>query len=392
MGVKRTAEQVSLIGDELTRQTEQLGAAVATAIRDEIDFYRDSEVVSQDQLVESCTDNVRFIFGGLAGPQTFDTTPAALTGESRAQSRVPLHVVMSAYRIGSHVIWQALLDIVEVHGDITQHALLTVTERIWEAQDVYTEAMTSGYRRRATQQAVADEAERAALTEALFSGAASTNRSPWEIADLLGLPARGPYVVVAARTPELGKHALPGIVDILRSTDIYSAWRLLPELQIGIVHVPSDAARSSLIATLRRMSSHGVGVSPQFDALAEIGTALRYARIAVIGSNPSEPVVEFEDSVLGIAAVTDPEVNLRLADAVLGGLADSADSELLHRTFRVWAAHRGSIPQAAAALFCHPNTIRHRLRRIEECTGRSINVPLELAELCLAFEIDSKLR
>jgi DNA-binding PucR family transcriptional regulator len=55
-------------------------------------------------------------------------------------------------------------------------------------------------------------------------------------------------------------------------------------------------------------------------------------------------------------------------------------------------ARRGSIPEAAAALFCHPNTVRHRLRRIEEYTGRSINVPLDLAELCLAFEIDSKLR
>lgn len=392
MSVERTAEQVSLIGAELIRRTEQLGIAVASAIRDEIDFYRDTGVVSQHQLVESCTDNVRFIFSGLAGPQTFDTTPAALTGESRAKSRVPLHVVMSAYRIGSHHIWQALLDIVTADGDITQQALLTVTERIWEAQDVYTEAMTSGYRRRATQQAVADEAERAALTEALFSGTASASHGPWEIADLLGLPTRGPYVVVAARTPQLGKHALPGIVDILRSADIYSAWRLLPELQIGIVHLPSDAARARLIATLQRMSSHGVGVSPPFDALVEIGTALRYARIAVTGASESEPVVEFEDSVLGIAAVTAPDVNLRLADAVLGGLAGVADSDLLYRTFRAWVAQRGSIPEAAAALFCHPNTVRHRLRRIEECTGRSINVPLELAELCLAFEIDAKLR
>jgi DNA-binding PucR family transcriptional regulator len=58
----------------------------------------------------------------------------------------------------------------------------------------------------------------------------------------------------------------------------------------------------------------------------------------------------------------------------------------------VWVAHRGSIPETAAALFCHPNTVRHRLRRIEEYTGRSISVPLDVAELCLAFEIDSKLR
>jgi PucR C-terminal helix-turn-helix domain/GGDEF-like domain len=394
MSADSTAEQVSLIGAELSRRTEELGGAVAAAVRHDIDFYRTTEVVSHDQLVESCTANVRFIFSGLAGPQSFDTTPATVTGESRALSRVPLPVVMAAYRVGSHVIWQALLDIVEAHSDISRHALLAVTERIWEAQDVYTDAMTSGYRRRATQQAIEDEAERAALTEALFTGVVAAGHSPWEIADLLGLPTRGPYVVVAARTPELGKHALPGIVDKLRSSDIYSAWRLLPELQIGIVHLASDAARASLIATLERMSSHGIGLSPQFDDLSDIGLALRYARIAVSGTSDTEPVVEFEDSVLGIAAVTAPDVNLRLADAVLGGLDRLADGErdLLYQTFRVWVAHRGSVPEAAAALFCHPNTVRHRLHRIEEHTGRSISAPLDLAELCLAFEIDSKLR
>ena len=113
MSADNTAEQVSLIGAELARRTEQLGAAVAAAVRTEIDFYEHAEVVSNDELVESCTANVRFIFSGLAGPQSFDTTPATATGETRAQSRVPLPVVMAAYRIGSHLIWQALLDIVE---------------------------------------------------------------------------------------------------------------------------------------------------------------------------------------------------------------------------------------------------------------------------------------
>lgn len=381
-----------MIGAELARQTDQLGAAVASAVRAEIDFYEHADVVGHDELVESCTANVRFIFSALAGPQSFDTTPAIATGESRAQSRVPLPVVMAAYRVGSHLIWQALLEVVEAHPDISRRALLAVTERIWEAQDVYTNAMTSGYRRRATQQAIDDEAERAALTEALFAGTAAAGHSPWEIADLLGLPTRGPYVVVAARTPELGKHALPGIGGKLRTADIYSAWRLLPELQIGVVHLPSDAARAALIASLERSSGGGAGVSPPFDALSDIGTALRYARIAVAGTTETQPVVEFEDSVLGVAAVTAPDVNVRLADAVLGGLDGASDRDVLYQTFRVWAAHRGSIPEAAAALFCHPNTVRHRLRRIEEHTGRSISVPLELAELCLAFEIDSKLR
>jgi DNA-binding PucR family transcriptional regulator len=35
---------------------------------------------------------------------------------------------------------------------------------------------------------------------------------------------------------------------------------------------------------------------------------------------------------------------------------------------------------------CHPNTVRHRLRRVEMLTGRSLSDPLAIAELCLALE------
>lgn len=52
----------------------------------------------------------------------------------------------------------------------------------------------------------------------------------------------------------------------------------------------------------------------------------------------------------------------------------------------VWADTAGSIPAAAAALVCHPNTVRNRLHRIEESTGRSLTSPRDPAELCLAFE------
>src|ERR1700691_6013044 len=41
----------------------------------------------------------------------------------------------------------------------------------------------------------------------------------------------------------------------------------------------------------------------------------------------------------------------------------------------------------AVATYCHPNTVRHRLRRIKARTGRSLAIPDQLAELRLAFEI-----
>jgi DNA-binding PucR family transcriptional regulator len=49
------------------------------------------------------------------------------------------------------------------------------------------------------------------------------------------------------------------------------------------------------------------------------------------------------------------------------------------------------VSAAAERLFCHPNTVRHRLRRIEKRTDRSLSRPRDVAELCLVFEVHRRL-
>ena len=70
-----------------------------------------------------------------------------------------------------------------------------------------------------------------------------------EAASYLQLPTNGPFVDIAAEVPAVGSEALPEIESKLRSLDVYSAWRLQPDLQVGIVHVNSEPGvltRSSL--------------------------------------------------------------------------------------------------------------------------------------------------
>jgi sugar diacid utilization regulator len=71
----------------------------------------------------------------------------------------------------------------------------------------------------------------------------------------------------------------------------------------------------------------------------------------------------FDGSILAIAAASAPEVMIKLAGDALARLRD----------------------------LCHPNTVRHRLRRIEKHTGRSLSRPKDVAELCLAFEAHHQL-
>jgi len=379
--------QVKQIASALQLSLDNIIASVEVSLRRKIPFYTDSTIVAADELHASVDHQLRFLVGGLADGEQFDTAPAAAIGTRRAEQGVPLATLMEAYRIAAQDVWEAMTAVVDEPG-ITSKGLLRATSLIWHAEDVYTQAMSEAYRQSAMLQVADDEAERSALTEALFHGRVSNDRTLWDIAQLLRLPQRGPYVVVAAACPAVGTLALPKVGSILRSLDIFSSWRLLPDTQIGIAHLPSQSSRAALRNTLNRLATTRVGVSPEFQQLADTSEALRYARAALKAQGDANQLVTiFEDSVLAVAAVSSPEVVGRLSDGVLAPLAavPADERETLIKTFRVWAANGGSISTAATVLFCHPNTVRHRLQRIEQRTGRSLNAPNELAELCLAF-------
>jgi DNA-binding PucR family transcriptional regulator len=108
---------------------------------------------------------------------------------------------------------------------------------------------------------------------------------------------------------------------------------------------------------------------------------------------PDSLVTVFDDTPLAVAAVSAPEVMAKIRSSVLKGLntLPPAERTILLDTFHAWLEEGGSANDTAAKIFCHPNTVRHRLRRIEELTGRSLSRPKDIAELCLAFEVEQRL-
>jgi DNA-binding PucR family transcriptional regulator len=92
---------------------------------------------------------------------------------------------------------------------------------------------------------------------------------------------------------------------------------------------------------------------------------------------------------MATAAIGAPDLMLKSAGSALDRLAKlpAREREMLYETFRVWEESDASVDAVAAQLFCHPNTVRHRLRRIEKLTSRSLSRPRSVAELSLAFEV-----
>jgi DNA-binding PucR family transcriptional regulator len=96
---------------------------------------------------------------------------------------------------------------------------------------------------------------------------------------------------------------------------------------------------------------------------------------------------------LATAAVSAPAAMLRAVRSVLDHFDDLGreERELLFETFRVWQDSEACMAATAKALVCHPNTVRYRLRRVEQRTGLSLSRPRDVAELCLAFEVQRRL-
>jgi sugar diacid utilization regulator len=266
--------------------------------------------------------------------------------------------------------------------------------RIGRFAELISTALVAGYRDEQKRQLLAEGSQRLSLVDALLEGRAFDEWSLRDAAGHLRLPINGPFVVAAAHVPTVGDEPLREIESKLRSLDIFSAWRLLPDVQVGIVHINSDQKLDVVVALMSRTTTARVGVSAAFGDLRDTPQALHVARMMSRGPTDStSSVAVFDGSILATAAVSAPQAMVQTVGAALDGFGDlpDEDREMLFETFRVWQDTDASVRGAAEVLICHPNTVRHRLRRIEKRTGRSLSRPRDVAELCLAFEVHRRL-
>jgi sugar diacid utilization regulator len=266
--------------------------------------------------------------------------------------------------------------------------------RISSFAELVAMALVAGYRDEQKRQLLGEASQRLNLVDALLEGRAFDEWSLQEVAGSLRLPINGPFVVVAAHAPTVDGEPLPEIASKLRSLDVFSAWRLLPDFQVGIVHIKSDQKFDTVVGLMSRITTARVGVSAAFDDLRDTPQALHVARMMLRGPTDSaSSVAVFDGTVVATAAVSAPEVMVKTVGAALDCFGDlpDADREMLFETFRVWQETDSSVSAAADRLYCHPNTVRHRLRRIEKRTGRRLSRPRDLAELCLTFEVHRRL-
>ncbi|MET9348742.1 PucR family transcriptional regulator [Streptomyces termitum] len=382
--------QVAELSRTLAPRIDELAGAMARNTYDHIEFYR-SMVVGPDDLRTSMRHNVAYIIDYLADPgsSSVDLSAPTETGRRRALQDAPLAEVLRAYRLGFTYFWEQLLLEARKAGGTAPDALLDAASDIWQLSDAYSIALTDSYRQTRAERMVETDRRRSALVAELIDGPSLSSETVWEVARILDFPFQGTFLVVTAEGVTPGEPPLPGLESRLRALDVSSAWRAQPGSETGVLSCPQRQKAAAALEAVRSAATSRVGVSPVYERLDQTGHALRYAQVAAESLPPGAVEVrQLDDTPLTELVMNNLETTQRAVHRILGGVLSlpEEDRTTLLATARAWLEAHGSATEAGRALYCHANTVRYRMHRLEEFLRGPLDDPRIVAELSMALD------
>ncbi|MGW7577455.1 PucR family transcriptional regulator [Streptomyces sp. NPDC054765] len=352
-----------------------------------------------------------------------------LDGVTALARALPVEDIISAYRIGTDVVWRRFSEEMAARRG-TAEDLLPIAETLRAWVDANTLQIVRSCRVGFQDDPMTDR-RRAALVRALLLGGRQWDTSPaaggvrdtgpagdgpadgkraggyddgdatdgWYDRGALRLPFRACLPAVPppggpGRAPRPGPapcatgHPGPGDSAFDRIVVLLRPWLALDETGKPLVTtVEGDVA--GLLAGrpggLCRGLVLGLGApAPASGLAAEFTRATQALRAAagfgLVGAFTREEL-GLRAAVVALPAVGEQLVGLRLAPLAERG----EDGAQLEEAAAAYLQQGLRLEAAARTLYVHPNTLRNRLRRFEEITGTSLRDPADLAEVWWAL-------
>jgi sugar diacid utilization regulator len=345
---------------------------------DEVPFYRQLPVEQlEGEILEICANNLRIFFATLHEgrmPTEEELAEPRSSAARRAQERIPLDAVLTAYHVGGRVGWAALVD----EAKPTETAeLVAAGDRVQLYVQCLTSAVATAYLEE--QQAISGEERdvRRALAAALMAGQPAD-----ALAARLGVDLSARWNVVALELAEHVDEKAAGVAGAVAGRrkvrrvqvvlDDFAAGEVLGLFDAtgGTVFLPDDGRDVEQIAAQLRTAAGvevrvAVACAVETEKLAAESAQVREVLrlVARLGRPPglyrlADVLLEYQltrpsDALSGLAAVLEPlERNPDLLLTLDTYLAENLDRR-----------------RTAAALHVHPNTLDYRLKRIVGLTG-----------------------
>lgn len=396
----------------LTQEQQELGERVAAALFAEIDDY----AALQDDAIRadiraSCILNVQIWYQALlSGRAPPAATVARLHahGRARAHTAISLPALQRAFRIGSRLMWDAVVDATGSDLALERELLHKASRYLIDYFDQVISRVTESYL--AEQQRLQRWQERLGhdLVEAIFEHSQDEERFQ-TCASAFGVEPGAAYVGFALRL-EIPPARSEAEDDTRADSAPYEHARQALRRALA-------AYRDPILSVLRHgnllfwLPAHATACEDP-EALQQLLRAVRSecAEVAAIGVGlPGLGAAGWQHSALAALHAIHHGLRLqprqrchRYLDIALEELAARdlllarhcehlmqrlAAEEGLYETLNAYFARRCHRKATAAALSIHPNTLTHRLSRIEKLLGLELDDTRTIALLHTAVQV-----
>jgi PucR C-terminal helix-turn-helix domain len=300
-------------------------------------------------------------------------------GRNEAREGRTLDGLLAAYRVGARVAWRSAVRAARAAG-FGADTLSLLAEAIFAYIDELSARSAQGF---AFEQSVAagEAASRRRVLVHLAIQTPPPERSAVEAAARDAgwrLPSSLAVVVWHDEPDGRAGARLPiGSVSAGLESDIQCA--LVPDADAP--RRRADVAR----ALGRRRAAIGP-VVPWREASRSADRAVAALALARAGLLPDDRLAVADQQLPELIVHGDERLLAELAErmlAPLDGRTEKARARLLE-TLRAWLDHQGRVPEVAAALHVHPQTVRYRLAQLRDLFGDELDDPAARFELSLA--------
>ncbi|WP_262402151.1 PucR family transcriptional regulator [Actinomadura sp. CNU-125] len=292
---------------------------------------------------------------------------ARMLGQYEAHEGRTLDTLQAAYRIGGQVAWRRVMKVAPRH-DISSAVMSRLADALFSFLDELAALSLEGYLEARERPIPALDERRRRLLRRVLEHAPHDASELDQAAHAAGWAVPGEVTLVAVE-PESRCVWTALDEDVLADLETDAPHLLLPG--------PCTAARRAMLdaAVPGRRAAIGLTVP-----LHQAADSLRWARRALglaLDGVVDDRIVHCEDHLVTLWLFSDPALVEQLTRRRLGILdtMTRGQQDRLTETLRTWLVTRGTAAEIAAELHIHPQTVRYRMRKIEQTFGAELTDP-----------------
>jgi PucR C-terminal helix-turn-helix domain len=310
-------------------------------------------------------------------------------GQNEMREGRSLDDLQAAYRVGARVAWRRMMRIGKRNG-LSSAVMSQLADAVFAYMDKLASVALDGYLEAKATSAGALETWRRRLLGMILQHPPAPAPAIAELAQLISWQVPDTVSPIAV-------HPLPGTGHNQRKPTLDAD--VLADLD-GIeprLLVPGEVTDGRLAAIRAALPQCRLAVGPcvRLDSAAY---ALRWARkalsLAQQGVLPDRQVIRAEQYLSTVLVHSDDRLLATLRDRLLAPLRGLTvkQRERMLETLRAWLDVQGSVPDMATLLDVHPQTVRYRMRQLEQSLGHLLHDPHQRFELELVLRASPKRR